>query len=70
MKIHSVNRVKGGNRYCGPAAISAVTRCTTDDAAKAIRYHSGQRAVMGCFTEDLKRALRSHWGVESKRVCG
>ena len=70
MKIHSVNRVKGGNRWCGPAVISAVTRCTTDDAAKAIRYHSGQRAVMGCYTEDLKRALRSHWGVDSKKVCG
>ena len=68
MRIHSVNRVKGGNRWCGPAAISAVTRCTTDEASKAIRHHSGERAVKGCYTQHLRQALRSHWGVESVRV--
>ena len=68
MKIHSVNRVKGGNRWCGPAVISAVTRCTTDEASKAIRYHSGQHAVRGCYTHHLQQALKSHWGVESVRV--
>ena len=68
MRIHPVNRVKGGNRWCGPAAISAVTRCTTDDAAKAIRHHSGQHAVKGCYTQHLRQALKSHWGVDSVRV--
>lgn len=68
MRIHPVNRVKGGNRWCGPAAISAVTRCTTDDAAKAIRYHSGQRAVMGVETIYLRQALKSHWGIDSTKI--
>ena len=34
MKLNPVNKTKNGNRYCGPAVISSVTGCTTDEAAK------------------------------------
>jgi len=69
VNINTVNRTKRGNRYCGPAVISAVTGCTTDDAARAIRHHSGQRAVMGVFDRHLIAAFKSHWDIEAIDVC-
>lgn len=65
MKLNPVNRTKSGNRYCGPAVISSVTGCTTDEGAKFIRTLSGQRAVRGAFTCHIIESLRQHWGVRS-----
>ena len=62
MEIKNVNRVKGGNRFCGPAAISAVTGCTTDEAARVLRNVNGKRAIMGTSARDMKLAY-THFGV-------
>ena len=66
MKLNPVNRNKNGNRYCGPAVISSVTGCTTDEAAKSIRTISGQRAVRGTATWHLLKAFKQHWDVGNK----
>lgn len=55
LKIHSVNR--DGNRYCGPAVISALTQCTTDEAARLIRSVNGKRSVKGTSYGDMFAAL-------------
>lgn len=55
MKIHPIT---GKNRYCGPAAISAITGCTTDDAAYAIRKNSGQRFVKGTYAHQVIDVLK------------
>lgn len=62
MDIKGVNRVKGGNRFCGPAAISAVTGCSTDEAARVLRSVNGKRAIMGTGPRDMRLAY-SHFGV-------
>ena len=66
MKLNPVNRTKNGNQYCGPAVISSVTGCTTDEAAKLIRTISGQRAVRGAATRDVLEVFSQHWGVTNK----
>lgn len=62
MDIKNVNRVKGGNRFCGPAAISAVTGCTTDEAARVLRSINGKRAITSVGARDMRLAY-SHFGV-------
>jgi len=54
MKLHEI---KGRNRYCGPAAIAALTGCTTDEAAVVIRSVSRQESVKGVHTHHLMQAL-------------
>lgn len=66
MKLNPVNRTKNGNQYCGPAVISSVTGCTTDEAAKLIRTISGQRAVRGAATRHVLEVFSQHWGVTNK----
>lgn len=66
MKLHDIT---GKNRYCGPAVIAALTGITTDEAADAIRHHSGQRSVRGAFTIYVLRALRD-FGIESSKIDG
>ena len=66
MKLNPVNKTKNGNRYCGPAVISSVTGCTTDEAAKSIRTISGQRAVRGAATRHVLEAFSQHWGISNK----
>ena len=56
MKLH---KIKGRNRYCGPAVISALTGCTTDEAAVVIRSISFQESVKGVHTHHLRRALHA-----------
>ena len=68
MKLSPVNRTKSGNRYCGPAVISSVTGCTTDEAAKLIRTISGQRAVRGAATRHVLEAFSQHWGVSNRCI--
>lgn len=57
MDFKQLNRPKGANRYCGPAAISFLTGLHTDDAAAMIRRHSGQRAVRGSNVVHVLRVL-------------
>ena len=68
MKIQKVNRPKGHNGYCGPAAISALTGCDTNMAALAIRLVSGQRAVRGTNRSVLLQALKKYWNIEATEV--
>ena len=68
MKIQKVNRPKGHNRYCGPAAISALTGCDTNMAALAIRLVSGQSAVRGTNRSVLLQALKKYWNIEATEV--
>lgn len=58
MKPMKLNSIHGKNRYCGPAAISAITGASTDDAAYAIRQQSGQRFVKGAACNHVIAALR------------
>lgn len=59
MQINPVNHpAKGGNRYCGPAAISIVTGMETGEAARLIRATSHTRAVKGTHTGELMRAFK------------
>jgi hypothetical protein len=67
MQIYEINRTKGGNRYCGPAAISAVVGCTTDEAARAIRSVSGKPSVRGTSVMNLELAYKL-FGVEMNRL--
>lgn len=58
MKIRKVNRAKKGNRFCGPAVISAVTGMTTDEASRLIRHIAPHRTnVMGTYTWEIRDAL-------------
>ena len=67
MQIYEINRTKGGNRYCGPAAISAVVGCTTDEAARGIRAVSGKPSVRGTSVTHLALAYKL-FGVEMTRI--
>lgn len=55
LKLNPVNR--DGNRYCGPAVISALTRCTTNEASRLIRSVNGKRSVKGTSYGDLIASL-------------
>lgn len=57
MNIKPVNRKNRGNRYCGPAAISIINGCNTDDAAKLIRAYNGNRPVRGASTSHVLQVL-------------
>ncbi len=57
-KLHKLNKPKGANRYCGPAVISFLTGCSTDEAAWLVRRRTGAHAVRGMFTHDLVLVLR------------
>ena len=59
--IHNVNRKPKGNRYCGPAVISALTKLDTDQAAALIRHRHNLRSIKG--------TSRAHvWDI--LRLCG
>lgn len=56
--IKNVNRKKGGNRYCGPSAISAITKLDTDQAAALIRQAYGRRTIKGSSVSEVWAVLR------------
>lgn len=57
MNIHAVKR--GKNHWCGPSAISAVTRLNTDGAAKLIKKARGHNGpVKGTSTWEIAYALK------------
>lgn len=53
-----VEKRPGGNRYCGPAALSAIVGLTTDSAAQILREITGQRAIGGVTIASMSEALR------------
>lgn len=57
LKLKPVIREPKGNRYCGPAVISALTQCTTDEASRLIRSVNGKRFVTGTSYGDLTTSL-------------
>lgn len=67
MKIHPVIREKGGNRYCGPAVLSALLKISTDDAARLLRHYSGKRSIRGTSTNLIRHTLNQS-GIRSERV--
>jgi hypothetical protein len=49
---------KGHNRYCGPAALSAICRIDTAKAAEVLREVTGKRAIKGVWEGQMVKALR------------
>lgn len=70
MKMHNVNHPKDGNRYCGPAVISAATGCTTKDAATLLRWarygDPSRGSIKGATTSEVTTVLK-HWGIKVER---
>jgi hypothetical protein len=59
IKINPVTHTKGDkNRYCGPSALSAVTKMNTGEAARLLRHVSGRTSIKGCYTYHLLSALK------------
>jgi hypothetical protein len=59
MKIGPVIRPKNGhNKYCGPGALSIITRIDTAQAAALLRKVSGKPSIKGAHDADMKTALR------------
>jgi len=67
MKLNPVNRPKGHNSYCGPAVISAVTGCTTNEAASVTRLLTGRESIKGTYTYEVRNTL-SRYGVTMRRM--
>lgn len=55
MKLRAVT--EDGNRFCGPAVVSALTGLTTGEAAAEIRKATGKRCVMGTASWELRHTL-------------
>lgn len=64
MKLH---RIRGGNRYCGPSAVSALTGAPTHEVARIMRRISGRRAIMGVPTWLICEVLRERFGLGLRR---
>lgn len=65
--IQPVNRAPKGNVYCGPAVVSAITGCSTDDAVAIIKQRWPERVIRGTATREVLHALR-HLGYDGHRV--
>lgn len=70
MQIYPVNHgeaKRDRNRFCGPSAISAVTRMTTGEAARLLRTVSRSERIMGVAEYHMFRAL-ALCGITARRV--
>ena len=71
IKLNPVNRPKGHNTYCGPAAISIVTGAPTSEVSKVMRRgrptHRRHQAVFGTDWRDLNYALKAY-GLRLKTI--
>ena len=65
--VPPIRKVKGRNRFCGPAAYSALTGRSTDEASQAIRAVTGKPYVMGVRRSHLIRALQQA-GLKTKSI--
>ena len=52
-----LQRNKGDNTYCGPAALALITGQPVSNATSAIRFITGQSAVRGVTQRDLLRSI-------------
>jgi len=59
MRLHHALPVAGQkhNRYCGPAALAALTGLNTGEAAAMLRDITGKRAIMGTSSDAMIEAL-------------
>jgi hypothetical protein len=58
MNIGPIIRPKTGhNRYCGPAALSAICRIDTAKAAQVLREVTGKASIKGVYEGQMVRAL-------------
>lgn len=55
------------NRYCGPAALAAITGINTGQAAALLRWVGNRRSITGAGDEDMLAALYIH-GFELDRT--
>ena len=58
MTTPTLHRITGRNRWCGPAAVAAITGETTDAAAAIILAATGRRAITSTAAVHLRAALR------------
>lgn len=52
-----INRYPNSNRFCGPAALAALTGAHVDDAAQALRIATGKRAIKGVRNVEMLKAF-------------
>jgi hypothetical protein len=70
VKLHPVNRPKGQNSYCGPAAVSVVTGAPTSEVARVMRrgrFGWSHVPVKSTYDSDLRYALQAY-GLDLKMV--
>ena len=67
IQLRPVNKPKGENRYCGPAAISCVTGLSTGNIAEVLRKVYKRRAITGLAQSHLRWFL-SRCGIKTERV--
>lgn len=67
IKINPVKKLKGGNSYCGPAVVSSLTGCNTDEAARVIRSILGRKIVTSSSSTEVSGALEK-FGLRCTRV--
>ncbi|HKV44611.1 MAG TPA: hypothetical protein VJT32_08060 [bacterium] len=53
----TIQRNKSSNRFCGPAALAAITGIHVDDAAYTLRKVSGKRFIKGIGTRHMLAAI-------------
>lgn len=58
MELHTLNRGKKDNRYCGPAVISFLTGMNTSEAAGIIRMNTGRRSIITTHCGEIRTVLR------------
>lgn len=66
-KIHNVNKKNRGNKWCGPAAMSAVLGIDTDQAAATLREVTGRDRITSTYDHWMNQAFNKH-GVKMTRA--
>ena len=70
IKMHDVQRARGGNRYCGPAVLSSLLGIDTDAGAQLIREtcpDQHPRSVRGTSPRTLRRTLYAQ-GLDTEAI--
>lgn len=57
IQLHPVTHGPRKNRYCGPAALSALTGLPTDTTSELLRRVTGKRAITGVGDEVMIKTL-------------
>jgi hypothetical protein len=67
IQLRPVNKPKGENRFCGPAAISCVTGLTTGNIAEVLRNVFRRRMITG-LAQDHLRWFLGRCGIKTERI--